>query len=150
MKHDTFHGALSSALAVLAGLAVLATAPAMATNHVVHVTLSAPDGGFEMRMLLDHDQVPAGAVTCMLTNESATRAHAMLIVKVPVANANLPCDPDADQVEEGIVDALGRVPTLEPGASDSVTVDLPVGDYVLFSNLPGDYNGGMEAPLTVR
>jgi uncharacterized cupredoxin-like copper-binding protein len=44
---------------------------------------------------------------------------------------------------------LGETEDLKPGASETVTVELPAGKYVIFCSLPGHESLGLKGTLTV-
>ncbi len=50
---------------------------------------------------------------------------------------------------ESRVHSLGEIANLKPGQSDSLTLNLKAGTYMLFCNEPGHYNDGMYAKLVV-
>ena len=59
--------------------------------------------------------------------------------------------------DEGVVDEEGEglelvdeIEDIEGGSSQSLTVNLDAGSYVLICNLPGHYAQGMHAGFTVE
>jgi plastocyanin len=44
---------------------------------------------------------------------------------------------------------LGETEDLKSGASETITVDLPVGAYTIFCSLPGHESLGLKGTLTV-
>ena len=44
----------------------------------------------------------------------------------------------------------GEVSELDPGKSDTLTVDLTPGKYLLICNVPGHYGAGMWTEFTVN
>lgn len=44
---------------------------------------------------------------------------------------------------------LGETADLKPGTSETLTVDLPAGKYVIFCSLPGHESLGLKGTLTV-
>jgi uncharacterized cupredoxin-like copper-binding protein len=80
---------------------------------------------------LDPDVVEAaGAVTLAVTNAGPT-----------VHNV---------AVRDAVGKLLATTADLKPGASETLTVDLPPGGYVLFCSLPGHESLGIKGTLTVR
>ena len=68
-------------------------------------------------------------------------------VSLAVSNAgptvhNLSIRNEADEL-------LGKTPDLREGESETLNLDLPDGDYILFCSLPGHESLGMRGTLTV-
>jgi uncharacterized cupredoxin-like copper-binding protein len=97
---------------------------------------------------LDKSTVAAGSVQFNITNQ-ANISHEFIIFKTDLAADNLP-------VSGGTVDAsssqLTKVDEEEPfpKGEKTLTVNLQPGHYVLICNLPGHYQNGMHASLTVQ
>lgn len=88
--------------------------------------------------------VKAGDVTFTVTNKGAA-PHEFVILKTDTPAADLTVD-GATAKEEGLVD---RTDQIAPGQQAALTVSLEKGHYVVLCNLPGHYQGGMHADLTV-
>ena len=134
-----------SARASLAALAVVAagavtTAPALAAGPTtVKVTLK------EFKVLPAPKSVKAGKVTFQVTNAGMI-THEMVVVKTNLAPAKLKkADGLADETN-----AVGEVPELAKGKTNSVTLDLKPGKYVLLCNVPGHFAAGQWSAFTVR
>jgi uncharacterized cupredoxin-like copper-binding protein len=123
------------------------TAPAQ-TGTPVAVTVGDVDGvsgpAMSMTMTVAPASVAAGSVTFTLKNEG-TIEHEVVVLKT---------DTPYDQlvVTDGKVSedtSQGEVPELAAGKSESVTLDLTAGNYVLVCNIKDHYTMGMRAPFTV-
>lgn len=94
-------------------------------------------------------EVPAGAVTFAVTNDSKGMKHEMVLSAVTDANAELTYLVDEMKVDEDAAGHLGEVAELNPGKSGELTLTLEPGDYLLFCNIPGHYALGMWTLITV-
>ncbi len=112
-----------------------------ATGGTVNVTLK--DGGIS----LDRTSVPAGAVTFVVTN-AGTVVHELVVIKTTTAADRLPADAgEPGKVsEEG---SKGESGDLDKGASNTFTLSLDAGHYVLICNEVGHYAMGMHIAFTV-
>jgi len=93
---------------------------------------------------------PAGAVK--LTAPNAGKApHELVLVKFAGDPGTLPTTTDGDANEDAFPesDLPGEIGETEPGASGTLTVTLPAGQYVMLCNVPGHYKAGMYGTLTV-
>lgn len=98
---------------------------------------------------LDEDTAPAGDVTFDIQND-AGQVHEFVVFKTDLAPEALPTDDAGDVDEEGEgVTHIDRVVDIAGGSSDSLTVKLDAGSYVLICNLPGHYKQGMHTGFTV-
>ena len=89
--------------------------------------------------------VTAGKVKFSVKNAGSDE-HELVIVKTNTPASKL-------KVSGGRAKASGEVARIEDvagGKSKSKTVSLKKGHYVLICNLPGHYQQGMRADLTVR
>lgn len=91
----------------------------------------------------------AGEVTFNVTNTSTLFQHEMVVVPLAAVDAIPPYDATGMRVDEAAAGALGEVPELLPGATGSVTLNLPAGIYMLICNIPGHYAAGMWLVITV-
>jgi hypothetical protein len=109
--------------------------------------------------------VPAGEVTFDLTNDGyATDAdgdpvpsisggqHNFEVLRTDLPAGDLPVSDlnFAVEVEAPGIESSGSVQPLPDGASESLTVTLESGTYVLICNLTSHYQRGMWAKLSVR
>lgn len=88
--------------------------------------------------------VSAGSVTFSVTN-TGQMEHEFVILRTSDAPGALPLE-GAKASETGHIDELQGI---QPGSTQSLTVNLAPGHYVLICNLPGHYAAGMHAGLTV-
>jgi uncharacterized cupredoxin-like copper-binding protein len=92
-------------------------------------------------------KIGAGSVTFDVSNKGAT-AHELLIVQTDLAADKLPQANGA--VDEKQVTVVGRTASLDGGKTESKTVELKAGKYVLLCNLPAHYGQGMHTAFTVQ
>ncbi len=98
---------------------------------------------------LDEDTAPAGDVTFDIQND-AGQVHEFVVFKTDLAPDALPTDDagDVDEKGEGVTH-IDEVEDIAGGSSESLTVKLDAGSYVLICNLPGHYKQGMHTGFTV-
>lgn len=97
-----------------------------------------------MTMEVKPGTVPAGKVTITASN-TGTIEHEVVVLKT-----DTPYDQLA--VTDGRVsedDSVGEISEFAAGTSESVTLDLAPGNYVLVCNIADHYSMGMRAPLVV-
>ncbi len=112
-----------------------------ATGGTVTATLK--DTGIS----LDKSTVPAGAVTFVVKNVG-TITHELVVIRTDVAIDKIPADPDeAGKVSED--GSKGESGDLDKGVSNTFTLNLDPGKYVLICNEVGHYAMGMRIALTV-
>ena len=142
------------ALFVGAPAVLIATSGGAAADGVVGVELS------EWRIGVDAGSVRAGEVTFETRNTGAVE-HELLVVKTGRAPEDIPLGLEGPAV--GLVGkvVLGKVHKhqpgltlkrqqhLQPGRARRDTVRLSPGAYVLLCTLPGHYQAGQRASLTV-
>jgi uncharacterized cupredoxin-like copper-binding protein len=98
---------------------------------------------------LDEDTAPAGDVTFDIQND-AGQTHEFVVFKTDLAPDALPLNDTGDVDEEGEgVTHIDEVEDIAGGSSESLTVKLDAGAYVLICNLPGHYKQGMHTGFTV-
>ena len=93
--------------------------------------------------------VPAGTVTFVVTN-AGTTTHELVVLQTTIAQNALPPDPanPGTVLEPGF---LGKVASLAPHATGSLTLTLGAGSYVLICNEPVHYSAlGMHTAFSVR
>ena len=97
----------------------------------------------------EESSAPAGEVTFDVSND-AEQTHEFVIFKTDLAEGDLPTNEDGDVDESGEgVELIDEIEDVEAGSSESLTVSLDAGNYVLICNLPGHYRQGMHASFTV-
>lgn len=120
--------------------AMTTTQPAAHGPAKVAVTLS------EYKIKPAVPRVAAGPVTFVVTNTGKIK-HQFTIIRTdkPASAALAKHNPDDD-----IPGARGEISSLDPGATKQLVVkDLKPGHYALVCALPGHYQAGMYADLTV-
>jgi uncharacterized cupredoxin-like copper-binding protein len=131
------------------------TAPAAPTPAPTAAPTTAPTGGgtavavslVEMSIRLDKTSVSAGTVTFTVRN-SGTVIHGFVVLKTSLPQNQIPTDPaqPAKVLEPGLV---GRVASLAPGASATLTLNLSAGSYVFLCNEVAHYMAGMHTAFSV-
>jgi mono/diheme cytochrome c family protein/plastocyanin len=91
--------------------------------------------------------VEADGVTFNVTNGGAV-THELVVIRSDLAADMLPVD--GGEVDESALDVVGHIPEFSGGTSESVTLDLTPGNYVLICNIPAHYGLGMSTTLTVE
>ncbi|MCK9486900.1 MAG: hypothetical protein M0R73_09445 [Dehalococcoidia bacterium] len=109
----------------------------------VQVTLGAPS---ELELEAAPASVPAGAVTFEVENAGAL-LHELVVIKSDQAVADLPAANAAADLSA--LDVAGDATDIQPGASDTLKVDLEAGTYILLCNIPGHYMS-MNTTFTVE
>ena len=109
-------------------------------------------GRGDARRLLGNSPIrtahPAGEITFDITND-AEQTHEFVVFKTDLAPDQLPTDEDGDVDEAGEgVEHVDEIEDIEGGSTQSLTVNLDAGSYVLICNLPGHYAQGMHAGFT--
>ncbi len=102
-----------------------------------------------MSIRADKTTVKAGTVSFDVTNWSRSLVHEMVVIAVDSPDAELPYDYSKQEVVEDQVKVLGETGELQPNASKTLTLDLPVGNYLLICNVPGHYGSGMQMAFSV-
>ena len=136
------------------------TAGSCSSNDPVSVS-SSPSGavlaaGGVGVTLSDFGVVPAessasaGEITFDIKNDATVTIHEFVVFRSDLAPDLLPTDESGNVDEEGDgVEHIDEVEDIAPGATESLTVTLDPGSYVLICNLPGHYHLGMHAAFTV-
>jgi uncharacterized cupredoxin-like copper-binding protein len=115
---------------------------------------SGDSGGVEAtevdyKITLDETSLPAGSTTFDISND-AEQTHEFVVIKTDLDAADLPTDDSGDVDEEGEgIQPVDEVEDIAAGSTESLTVDLDAGNYVVICNLPGHYRQGMHSSFTV-
>lgn len=159
------------AIVWLAGVAVIATAAvACGDDEEEGGGGGAAGGGTTVNVTLgewliepDPASAPAGSITFTASNEG-TIEHELVIIKTDLAPDALPTNDDGTVNEdaEGI-EVIDEIEEFPAGETESLTVDLEPGKYVLICNIgpsseeeaghmehEAHYKEGMHAAFTVR
>jgi uncharacterized cupredoxin-like copper-binding protein len=97
-------------------------------------------------MNVDPASVAAGTVTFTVTNEGVKK-HEFVVLKTDTPADKLHVE--GDEVVEDDYDSPGEIGDLPAGTTDTLTLDLTPGKYVLICNLKGHYRMGMYTAFTV-
>jgi uncharacterized cupredoxin-like copper-binding protein len=116
----------------------MSTAPATAGTTPVVL------GGESEFVITIPKSLPAGARTFDVRNEGAM-PHELVILRTDVKAADLPVE-GAVATETGRVAGTADIPS---GGTATLEADLAPGHYVVLCNVPGHYQGGMYADLTM-
>lgn len=112
-----------------------------------------PQGGSVAVTLREWSVTPStekaspGQITFEVSNQGAL-AHNFVVFSTELAPDQLPVE-NAQVVESDAVEEAGRVEEFPAGSSESLTLELDAGAYVLVCNLPGHYEQGMRAAFLV-
>jgi uncharacterized cupredoxin-like copper-binding protein len=125
------------------------SAPSAATSapSVAAGTVTAEVSQF--KIALGATSAPAGSVTFNVTNKG-TIDHEFVVFKTDLAADKLPLSADGKKVdEEGTgVTVVDEIAEFAPAKTESLTVNLPAGHYVVICNVPTHYTSGMHAEFT--
>ena len=103
----------------------------------------------EFSIGLDKTSIPAGDVNFSIKN-SGTVVHEFVVIDTDLASDQLPqASGEVDEDAEALT-AVDEVEDIDPGAAESLSVNLPAGHYVVICNVPGHYAGGMHTEFTVQ
>ena len=92
--------------------------------------------------------VPAGEITFEVHNEGVA-PHELVVIRTDLAAKALPiADGTVDEQAAGQV--LGRTGEFPGGEIKVIAYDMEPGQYVLVCNIPGHYQQGMFAEMTVE
>jgi uncharacterized cupredoxin-like copper-binding protein len=129
---------------MILGLALVTAGCSSDDDGGVAVTLA------DFTITADPDSASAGEVTFDVTND-AEQTHEFVVFQTDLAPDQLPTDEggDVDEAGEGVA-LVDEIEDIEGGSTQSLTVNLDAGSYVLICNLPGHYAQGMNTGFTVN
>lgn len=142
---------LHHAIAVPAGLVLaLAGASCGGGGGTVDVTLQ------EFSVATDPTSAEAGEMTFEATNDGPDDIHEFVVFRTDLSLTDLPTDENGavDEAGEGL-ELIGEIEDIEVGETDSVTLNLDAGNYVLICNIwdedeqEAHYQEGMRTSFTV-
>ena len=152
-------GAISVAAVAMLGLGAAcsdddgegSTGAAGGEAGTVDVTLQ------EFAVIPSSSSAPAGDVTFNVTNEGPDDVHEFVVFRSDLAPDALPTaeDGSVDEAGEG-VELQDEIEDIAVGDTQSVTIDLAAGDYVLICNIydkaeqEAHYQEGMRVAFTVE
>jgi uncharacterized cupredoxin-like copper-binding protein len=138
------------AIAVPAGLVLALAAASCGGGGTVDVTLQ------EFSVATDPTSAEAGEMTFEATNDGPDDTHEFVVFKTDLSLTDLPTDENGavDEAGEGL-ELIGEIEDIEVGETDSVTLNLDAGNYVLVCNIwdedeqEAHYQEGMRTGFTV-
>jgi uncharacterized cupredoxin-like copper-binding protein len=102
------------------------------------------------------NSAPAGEITFDVTNDGPEDVHEFVVIKTDLDVAELPTDADGVVDEAGGgMEVIDEIEDLPVGETQSLTVELDAGDYVLICNIwdegegEAHYQMGMRTPFSV-
>jgi len=100
---------------------------------------------------------PAGSITFDVNNIGPNDVHEFVVFKTDLAPTDLPVDENGAVVEDGEgVEHVDEIEDIAVGDTQSLTVDLDAGSYVLLCNIYSEdeqeahYSEGMRIGFTVE
>jgi len=88
--------------------------------------------------------------TKLTIHDIGVAAHELLVFKSKLAPSAFPTDKSGDILEDGPgVKLLSDGENIDPGATQTRTIDLAPGTYFLVCNIPGHFKQGMFTKVTV-
>jgi uncharacterized cupredoxin-like copper-binding protein len=129
---------------------IVRTAPAVAAAAPAPAASPGPVTLSEFRVRPAATTVAAGKVTFQITNVGGIQ-HELLVFRADLAPSAYPLkDGDIDEEATNIT-KVSDGDNIDPGASQSRTVDLTQpGTYLFVCNLPGHFKAGMYQVVTVK
>lgn len=127
------------------------TAPEPPQVREAAIDMGAP-GEFDLAP--QPQRVDAGRVSFQVANDG-TIEHEVIVMRTDLDSGALPTDASGAALESGVVEPAGMHGQdhhglhVAAGESATMSVDLSPGEYALICNLPGHYEAGMHANLTV-
>lgn len=121
------------------------TTSASTTTTTDSNTVSASLGEYFIK--LDKSSAPAGRVTFKVANDGKIK-HEFVVIKTNLAPGKLPSK--GGEADEEVGTSPGEIPSVAPGESKTLTVQLKPAKYVLICNLPGHYKAGQYTGINVK
>ncbi|HBF29098.1 plastocyanin/azurin family copper-binding protein [Rhizobium sp.] len=131
-----------------AAFVALSVAPSFAADTQIKVTETG-EGGGAMGLKLEPATVKAGNAVFHVHNDAMTENHEMIVVKLDKPDAAIPLDIKKHRIDEKKLKSLGEVSDLKPGADGMLKANLKAGTYLVFCNIKGHYEAGMQSKLVV-
>jgi uncharacterized cupredoxin-like copper-binding protein len=135
---------------ILSVIGLLLVAGCSAGGGTVKVTLA------EFSVTPDKTEIAAGSVTFEVTNNGPDDVHEVVVIQTDLAPGALPVD-STGTVDEagGGMEVKGEIEDIAVGSSETLTLELAAGSYVLICNIytesehEAHYSEGMRAAFTV-
>jgi len=109
--------------------------------------VNATDADFSIT--LGTSTASAGAVAFAIHNDGPS-AHEFVVLQTNLDPTLLPTTSDGTvDVKGNGIKLIGAKNDVAPGTDTTLDTNLAAGSYVVICNLPGHYQQGMHAPLTV-
>jgi uncharacterized cupredoxin-like copper-binding protein len=121
---------------------ILVAAACTSTSADAEVAVSLRDDA----VTLAPTQADAGTLTFAATHDG-THTHEIEVFRGDVDPGTLPVE-DNVAVTDGL-DLVDEIEDITPGSTANLTVELDPGTYVVMCNLPGHFEKGMHAVLTI-
>jgi uncharacterized cupredoxin-like copper-binding protein len=136
----------------------------LASLSLVALVACGDDGGGTVQVTLqefavaaDPSTVEAGEVTFEAANEGPDDVHEFVVLQTDLGPTELPTDENGavEEAGEGI-ELIGEIEDIPVGETQSVTLDLEAGNYVLICNIwdeeeqEAHYQEGMRTSFTVE
>ncbi|MFL5768162.1 MAG: sulfocyanin-like copper-binding protein [Actinomycetota bacterium] len=103
----------------------------------------------DFAITLDSSSANAGSVSFDIQNQGPS-THEFVVFKTDLAPDALPTTDKGTVDEEAKgLEHIDEVEDIAAGSTQTLTTKLDPGSYVVICNLPGHYQQGMHAPLTV-
>jgi uncharacterized cupredoxin-like copper-binding protein len=103
----------------------------------------------DFRIALGASSAASGEITFNVTNNGPSE-HEFIVLKTDLPAADLPMtDSTVDEEAEGI-EPIDEIEEIADGETDTLTVDLAPGNYVVICNIEDHYRNGMHASFTAR
>jgi uncharacterized cupredoxin-like copper-binding protein len=148
-RRSVVKGGIMAAVLALAAVALVGCQTTEATT--LDVTLQ------EFAVIPAQESAPAGEITFNVENTGPDDVHEFVVIKTDLAPDALPTDENGAVEEAGegmeVIDEIEDIPV---GETQSVTVDLDAGNYVLICNIwdedeqEAHYTMGMRTAFTVE
>ena len=136
----------------------------LASLSLVALVACGDDGGGTVQVTLqefavaaDPSTVEAGEVTFEATNEGPDDVHEFVVLQTDLGPTELPTDENGAVEETGEeIELIGEIEDIPVGETQSVTLDLEAGNFVLICNIwdeeeqEAHYVEGMRTSFTVE
>ncbi len=140
-----------AACVAIAGCAPAAAAPAASTSAASKTggvaTIKVAEQEFKIEP--DATTAAAGSTTFEVKN-TGTITHEFVVLRTDASPASFKKDDDGTVAEDsGGSVSVDEIEDIAAGSTESLTVSLAPGNYLLMCNLPGHFLGGMATKLTI-